>query len=72
MIRDKCMTILLDKIKSDPDLNAASISYDPLILIAIIKKSILAQSEDQYPFTTVHKQECGLYAFNQYKHSNKQ
>ncbi len=72
MIRGQFMTVLLDKMKSDPDWNTASTSYDPLTLLAIIEKTILAQSEDQYPFATVYEQECGLYSFNQHKHSNEQ
>ena len=66
------MTVLLDKMKSDPGWDAASMSYDPLTLLAIIEKTILAQTEDQYPFATVYEQECGLYSFSQYNHSNEQ
>ena len=36
--------------KQDTDWNMVSMSYDPLALCQLIKKTILAQMEDQYPF----------------------
>ena len=39
--------------------------YDPLSLIDMIDKTVLAQTEDQYPFTTVYGQELLLYGFHQ-------
>jgi hypothetical protein len=43
--------------KQDPDYIAVSTSYDPLLLHRLFKKTILAQTEDQYPFATVYEQE---------------
>ena len=60
MIRGQCMQVLLDKMKYDPDWAAVSTSYDPLLLISLIEKVVLAQTEDQYPFATVYEQECSL------------
>ena len=40
-------------------------SYDPLQLISIIKNTVLAKTEYQYPFAIVYKQELLLYGFHQ-------
>jgi hypothetical protein len=72
MIRGQCMQVLLDKMKHDPDWTTASESYDPLILFKLVEKTVLAQTEDQYPFATVYEQECTLYSFNQNTLSNEQ
>ena len=42
-----------------------SSSYDPLSLIDMIEKTVLAQTEDQYPFAIVYEQELSLYGFRQ-------
>jgi hypothetical protein len=72
MIRGQCMQVLLDKMKHDTDWNLASVSYDPLTLFKLIEKTVLAQTEDQYPYATVYEQECTLYSFNQNTLSNEQ
>jgi hypothetical protein len=72
MIRGQCMQVLLDKMKHDPHWLTASESYDPLTLFRIIEKTILAQTEDQYPYATVYEQECTLYSFQQNILSNEQ
>jgi hypothetical protein len=72
MIRGQCMQVLLDKMKHDPDWITTSESYDPLTLFKLIEKTVLAQTEDQYPFATVYEQECTLYSFNQNTLSNEQ
>ena len=46
--------------------------YDPLQLISTIEKTILAQTEDQYPFTIVYEQELSLYDFCQNTMTNDQ
>ncbi len=72
MIRGQCMQVLLDKMKHDPDWTSTSESYDPLTLLKLIEKTILAQTEDQYPFATVYEQECALYSFSQQVMTNEQ
>jgi hypothetical protein len=72
MIRGQCMQVLLDKMKHDANWIPASESYDPLTLMKLIEKTILAQTEDQYPYATVYEQECTLYSFNQNTLSNEQ
>jgi hypothetical protein len=72
MIRGQCMQVLLDKMKHDPDWATASESYDPLTLLRLIEKTILAQTEDQYPFATVYEQESALYSFTQNNLTNEQ
>ena len=47
-------------------------SYDPLQLISIIEKTVLAQTEDQYPFAIVYEQELLLYGFHQNTMANNQ
>ena len=46
----------MDKMKHDPDWDTASTSYDPLKFMALIEKTILAKTEDKYPFATVYEQ----------------
>ena len=43
----------------------ASTSCDPLQILALIDNTILAQTEDQYPFATFYEQECSVYSFSQ-------
>ena len=52
LILGQCTQLLQDKMKQDIDWNAVSTSYDPLALYRLIEKTILAQTEDQYPFAT--------------------
>jgi hypothetical protein len=72
MIRGQCMQVLLDKMKHDTDWVPASESYDPLTLLKLIEKTILAQTEDQYPYATVYDIECGIYSFSQNLLTNEQ
>ena len=41
------------KMKYDPDWYKLSMSYNPLQLITLIEKTVLAQTKEQYPFATV-------------------
>jgi hypothetical protein len=72
MIHGQCMQVLLDKMKHDVDWIPASETYDPLTLIKLIEKTILAQTGDQYPYATVYEQERTLYSFNQNTLTNEQ
>ena len=65
------MQVLLDKMKHDGDWAAVSASDDPLLLISLIEKTVLAQTEDQYPFATVYDQEEALYSFSQNTQTNE-
>ncbi len=56
--------------KQDTNWNTASTSYNPLDLYQLLQKTILAQTEDQYPFATVYNQELGFYSFWQETMSN--
>jgi hypothetical protein len=58
--------------KQDADWNTVSTSYDPLTLYRLIERTVLAQTEDQYPFATVYDQELSFYSFNQDSLSNPQ
>jgi hypothetical protein len=58
--------------KQDADWITVSTSYDPLSLYRLIEKTILAQTEDQYPFATVHAQELVFYSFKQDSLTNPQ
>ena len=72
MIRGQCMRVILDKMKHDPDWDNKNESYDPLNLLKLIGKKILAQNEDPYFYTTVYNQEFALYWFNQHNLANEQ
>ena len=47
-------------------------SYDPLQLISIIDKTVVAQTEDQYLFAIVYEQELSPYGFHQNIMTNNQ
>jgi hypothetical protein len=53
LILGQCTQLLQDKMKQATAWNAVSTSYDPLDLYRLIEKTILAQTEDQYPFAIV-------------------
>jgi hypothetical protein len=64
--------MLQDKMKQDAEWMNVSTSYDPLTLYRLIEKTVLAQTEDQYPFATVYHQEMAFYSFRQEGLSNPQ
>jgi hypothetical protein len=72
LILGQCTQLLQDKMKQDMDWTPVSISYDPLPLYRLIEKTILAQTEDQYPFATVYDQELAFYSFRQETLTNPQ
>lgn len=72
MLRGQCMPVLLDKMKYDKDWDAVSVSYSPLLLMNMIERIVLAQTEDQFPFATVYEQECALLGFHQNELTNEQ
>ena len=63
LIFGQYMQLLQDKMKQDTNWNGVSTAYDLLRLYQLIKKMILAQMEDQYPFATVYDQELSFYSF---------
>ena len=63
---------LLNRMKQDVMWTTVATLYDPLQLISIIKKTVLAHREDQYPFAIVYKQELSLYSFHQNTMTNDQ
>jgi hypothetical protein len=67
-----CTQLLQDRMKQDTDWNTVSMSYNPLALYRLIEKTILAQTEDHYPFATVYDQEQAFYSFRQDSLSNPQ
>jgi hypothetical protein len=72
LIQGQCTQLLQEKMKQETDCNTVSISYDPLTLYRLIERTVLTQTEDQYPFATVHKQELSFYLFKQDNLSNLQ
>jgi hypothetical protein len=72
LIQGQCTQLLQYKMKQDTDWNTVSISYDPLTLYWLIERTVLAQTEDQYPFATVYDQELSFYSFKQDNMSNPQ
>jgi hypothetical protein len=69
LILGQCTQLLQDKMKQDTDWPAHA-SYDPLDLYQLIKKTMLVQTEDQYPFAIMYDQELGFYSFQQETMSN--
>jgi hypothetical protein len=60
LILGQCMQLLKDKMKQDASWTMVSTSYDPLELYKLIKRVVLKQTEDQYPFAAVHKQSLAV------------
>jgi hypothetical protein len=58
--------------KQDTYWTNVSTSYDPLTLYRLIERTVLAQTEDQYPFATAYGQELSFYSFRQETLSNPQ
>ena len=65
MILGQCFQHLLYQMKQDVIWTTVATSNDPLQLISTIEKTMLSQTEDQYPFTIVYEQELSLYGFHQ-------
>jgi len=72
LILGQCTQLLQDKMKQDTDWTVVSTSYDPLSLYRLIERTILAQTDDQYPFATIYDQELAFYSFRQESLSNPQ
>ena len=72
LVIGQCTQLLQDRMKQDTDWESVSKSYDPLRLYRLIERTILAQTEDQYPFTTVYEQEYAFYSFRQDTLTNPQ
>jgi hypothetical protein len=56
LILGHCTQLLQDKLKQDSSWSTVSKSYDPLDLYSLIKKVVLKQTDNQYPFSVVHEQ----------------
>lgn len=72
LILGQCTQLLQDRMKQDSDWNTVSTSFDPLLLYCLIEKTILAQTEDQYPFAAIYDQEMALYTSHQETLNNTQ
>jgi hypothetical protein len=71
-IQGQCTQLLQDKMKQDMDWTNMSTLCDPLNMYHLIERTVMAQTEDQYPFTTVYDQELSFYSFRQETLSNPQ
>jgi hypothetical protein len=58
--------------KQDTDWNTVSTSCDTLTLYRLAERTVLAQTEDQYPFATMYDQSLSFYSFKQDSFSNPQ
>jgi hypothetical protein len=72
LIQGQCTQLLQDKMNQDTDWNTVIILFDPLTLYRLIERTVLTQTEDQYPFATVYDQELSFYSFKQDNMSNPQ
>jgi hypothetical protein len=72
LIQGQCTQLLQDRMKQDVDYSTVTQSYDPLTLYRLIEKTLLSQTEDQYPIATVYDQEISLYNFRQDDLNNAQ
>ncbi len=72
LILGQCTELLQDKMKQDASWTTVSASYDPLELYRLIKRVVLKQTKDQYPFAMVHKQSLAMLNTKQGGLSNAQ
>jgi hypothetical protein len=56
LIQGQYTHLLQEKMKQDTECTNVSTSYDNLTLCRLIERTVLAQTEDQFPFTTVYDQ----------------
>ncbi len=72
LILGQCTQLLQDKMKQDASWTTVSASYNPLNLYRLIKRVVLKQTEDQYPFAAVHEQSLAVLNTKQDGLSNTQ
>ena len=70
LIIGQCTQLLKDKFEQDADWTTVKTAQDPIQLYRLIEKTVLAQTEDQYPCATVFDQETSLYVSRQETMSN--
>ena len=54
LVLGQCTKLLQDKMKQEIEWNVVSTSYYPLTLYRLIERTVLAQTEDRYPFAMVY------------------
>jgi hypothetical protein len=72
LIQSQCAQLLQDKMKQDTDWDTLNTSYYHLTLYLLIERTVLAQTEDQYPFANVCDQDLSCYSSEQDNLSNPQ
>jgi hypothetical protein len=72
LILGQCTQLLQDKMKQEESWTTVSASYNPLKLYRLIKRVVLKQTKDQYPFAAVHKQSLAVLITKQGGLSNTQ
>ena len=72
MIKGQCMPSITEKMKHEPDYDKIMKSADPLELMELIGRIILAQGSDNCPFETAYDQQKQLLDFQQNLLSNDQ
>ena len=72
LILGQCTQVLKDKLKQDPEYVSVIQSGKPLRYKALIERTIMAQSSDQFSCAVVHQQLCGVLGFRQGTNSNAQ
>jgi hypothetical protein len=60
LILGQCTQLLQDKMKQDASWTTVSMSHDPLKLYKVIERVVFKQTEAQYPFPAVHKQNLAV------------
>ncbi len=57
LIEGQCTNLLQEKMEQELSWDTVSTSFDPVMLYKLITKTVLGQTEDQYPFATVYDQQ---------------
>jgi hypothetical protein len=57
LIMGQCTQLLQDKMKQESMWTTVMNSYDPLALYTLIEKVVMKQTDDHYPFATIHEHE---------------
>ena len=55
----------MERLKTDPTWNQVVANADRLELMQLIRSKVMSQTEDQYPFLTIQKQELNLQVHHQ-------
>ena len=68
LLLGQCTQVLIDKMKQDSDWVMISESFDPILLLKLIEKYVLKQSDNQYATSVLIAEHMSILSFRQEDH----